>query len=63
MSTRRRCRTWGCSTRPDEYLLRQEGVDRLVTGQVTEQCILYSAPDANVRRYRLMRFGTFYGWQ
>lgn len=35
-----------------EYLLRQEDVDRLVlTGQVTEQCILYSALDAYVRRF------------
>lgn len=37
-----------------EYLLRhQEGVDRLVlTGQVTEQCILYSALDAYVRHFQ-----------
>jgi nicotinamidase-related amidase len=35
---------------PLEYLLNQEGVDRVVlTGQVTEQCILYSALDAYVR--------------
>jgi nicotinamidase-related amidase len=35
-----------------EYLLRQEGIDRLVlTGQVTEQCILYSALDAYVRHF------------
>jgi nicotinamidase-related amidase len=35
-----------------EYLLRQEGVDRLLlTGQVTEQCILYSALDAYVRHF------------
>jgi nicotinamidase-related amidase len=35
-----------------EYLLRQEEVDRvLLTGQVTEQCILYSALDAYVRHF------------
>ena len=35
---------------PLEYLLRQEGIERLVlTGQVTEQCILYSALDAYIR--------------
>jgi nicotinamidase-related amidase len=35
-----------------EYLLRQEGVERLLlTGQVTEQCILYSALDAYVRHF------------
>jgi nicotinamidase-related amidase len=35
---------------PLEYLLRQLGVSRvLVCGQVTEQCILYSALDAYVR--------------
>jgi nicotinamidase-related amidase len=35
---------------PLEYLLKQEGIDRLVlTGQVTEQCVLYSALDAYVR--------------
>jgi nicotinamidase-related amidase len=35
---------------PLEYLLSQEGVDRIVmTGQVTEQCILYSALDAYIR--------------
>jgi nicotinamidase-related amidase len=35
-----------------EYLLRQEDVDRLyLTGQVTEQCILYSALDAYVRHF------------
>jgi nicotinamidase-related amidase len=39
---------------PLEYLLRTEGVDRLVlTGQVTEQCILYSALDAYLRHFRL----------
>ena len=33
-----------------EYLLREEEVDRIVlVGQVTEQCILYSALDAYVR--------------
>jgi nicotinamidase-related amidase len=35
---------------PLEYLLDQEGVERIVlTGQVTEQCILYSALDAYIR--------------
>jgi len=35
---------------PLEYLLRQKEIERLVlTGQVTEQCILYSALDAYVR--------------
>jgi nicotinamidase-related amidase len=35
---------------PLEYLLGQEEVDRIVlVGQVTEQCILYSALDAYIR--------------
>ncbi|MFF3846651.1 isochorismatase family cysteine hydrolase [Streptomyces sp. NPDC002328] len=35
---------------PLGYLLHQEGVDRLVLcGQVTEQCVLYSALDAHIR--------------
>jgi nicotinamidase-related amidase len=35
-----------------DYLLRQSGIDRLVLcGQVTEQCILYSALDAHDREY------------
>ena len=35
---------------PLEYLLAQEGIDRLVlAGQVTEQCVLYSALDAHIR--------------
>ena len=35
-----------------EYLLRQSEVDRiLLAGQVTEQCILYSALDAYVRHF------------
>lgn len=39
---------------PLEYLLDQMGVDRLVLcGQVTEQCILYSALDAHVRHFRV----------
>jgi nicotinamidase-related amidase len=39
---------------PLEYLLDQMGVDRLVlAGQVTEQCILYSALDAHVRHFRV----------
>lgn len=35
-----------------DYMLRREGIGRLVlAGQVTEQCILYSALDAYVRHY------------
>jgi nicotinamidase-related amidase len=35
---------------PLEYLLRQEGIEEIVlTGQATEQCILYSALDAHIR--------------
>jgi nicotinamidase-related amidase len=35
---------------PLEYLLQREGVSRLVLcGQVTEQCVLYSALDAHIR--------------
>ncbi|MFG2287724.1 cysteine hydrolase family protein [Streptomyces sp. NPDC048595] len=35
---------------PLEYLLRQHGIDRIVLcGQVTEQCVLYSALDAHIR--------------
>ena len=38
-----------------EYLLRQEGIDRIVlSGQVTEQCILYSALDAYVRHFEVV---------
>jgi nicotinamidase-related amidase len=37
-----------------EYLLRQEGIDRLVlAGQVTEQCVLYSALDGYVRHFEI----------
>ena len=37
---------------PLEYLLRQKEIGRLVlTGQVTEQCVLYSALDAHVRHF------------
>jgi len=37
---------------PLEYLLDQLGVGRLIfSGQVTEQCILYSALDAHVRHF------------
>jgi nicotinamidase-related amidase len=39
---------------PLEYLLRQLGVSRIMLcGQVTEQCILYSALDAYVRHVRV----------
>jgi nicotinamidase-related amidase len=35
---------------PLEYLLQQQDIDRVVlAGQVTEQCILYSALDAHLR--------------
>jgi nicotinamidase-related amidase len=35
-----------------EYLLREHDVERVVlTGQVTEQCILYSALDAYIRHF------------
>jgi nicotinamidase-related amidase len=37
---------------PLEYLLRQGEIDRLIlVGQVTEQCILYSALDAHIRHF------------
>jgi nicotinamidase-related amidase len=37
-----------------EYMLRQEEVERIVlVGQVTEQCILYSALDAYVRHFEV----------
>jgi nicotinamidase-related amidase len=39
---------------PLEYLLRQVGVERIMLcGQVTEQCILYSALDAYVRHFEV----------
>jgi nicotinamidase-related amidase len=39
---------------PLEYLLGQKEIDHLVlVGQVTEQCILYSALDAYVRHFRV----------
>ncbi|HEX5781454.1 MAG TPA: isochorismatase family cysteine hydrolase [Solirubrobacteraceae bacterium] len=37
---------------PLEYLLNQEDVGQLIlTGQVTEQCVLYSALDAYIRHF------------
>jgi nicotinamidase-related amidase len=40
---------------PLEYLLRSAGVERIVlTGQVTEQCILYSALDGYVRHFQIV---------
>ena len=40
---------------PLEYLLGQEGVDRVVLpGQVTEQCVLYSALDAYIRHLQVV---------
>ena len=39
---------------PLEYLLGQKEIDHIIlTGQVTEQCILYSALDAYVRHYEV----------
>jgi len=39
---------------PLEYLLRQHEIRRIVlTGQVTEQCILYSALDAYIRHFEV----------
>jgi nicotinamidase-related amidase len=39
---------------PLEYLLRTEGIERLILiGQVTEQCILYSALDAYIRHFEV----------
>jgi nicotinamidase-related amidase len=38
-----------------EYMLRQAGIDRIVlSGQVTEQCILYSALDGYVRHFSVV---------
>jgi nicotinamidase-related amidase len=38
-----------------DYMLRRAGIARLVlVGQVTEQCILYSALDAYVRHYEVV---------
>ena len=40
---------------PLDYTLRQQGIDRLIlVGQVTEQCILYSALDGHVRRFDIV---------
>jgi nicotinamidase-related amidase len=40
---------------PLEYLLRQGGIERIVlVGQVTEQCILYSALDAYIRHFQVV---------
>lgn len=40
---------------PLEYLLRQQNIDQLVlTGQVTEQCVLYSALDAHIRHFEVI---------
>ena len=37
-----------------EYMLRSEGIERIVlTGQVTEQCFLYSALDGYVRHFEV----------
>jgi nicotinamidase-related amidase len=40
---------------PLEYLLETESIGRLIlVGQVTEQCILYSALDAYIRHFQLV---------
>jgi nicotinamidase-related amidase len=40
---------------PLEYLLGQLGTERLVlAGQVTEQCVLYSALDAHIRHHEVI---------
>jgi nicotinamidase-related amidase len=40
---------------PLEYLLESEGIGRLIlVGQVTEQCILYSALDAYIRHFQIV---------
>jgi nicotinamidase-related amidase len=40
---------------PLEYLLQNRGVGRLIlTGQVTEQCILYTALDAYIRHFQVV---------
>jgi nicotinamidase-related amidase len=37
------------------YLLREQGIDRVViTGQVTEQCVLYTALDAYIRHFDIV---------
>jgi nicotinamidase-related amidase len=39
---------------PLEHLLRERGIGRVIlAGQVTEQCILYSALDARIREYEV----------
>lgn len=40
---------------PLSYLLRQQDIERLVLcGQVTEQCVLYSALDAHIRHFEVV---------
>ncbi|NMO34277.1 cysteine hydrolase [Streptomyces sp. GMY01] len=40
---------------PLTYLLHQQGIRRLVLcGQVTEQCVLYSALDAHIRHFEVV---------
>ena len=39
---------------PLEYLLQKNGIGRIVLcGQVTEQCVLYSALDAHIRHFEV----------
>lgn len=43
------------SSTPVAYLLNRLGTERVIlTGQVTEQCILYSALDAYVRHFQVV---------
>lgn len=50
-----KARHWIFYSTAAEYLLCQHGHDRLIlTGQVTEQCILYSALDAYVRHFEVV---------
>lgn len=40
---------------PLHYLLQQQGIDQVVlSGQVTEQCVLYSALDAHIRHFEVI---------
>ncbi|MFI9802982.1 cysteine hydrolase family protein [Streptomyces sp. NPDC052301] len=40
---------------PLHYLLQQQGIEQLVLcGQVTEQCVLYSALDAHIRHFQVI---------
>jgi nicotinamidase-related amidase len=44
----------GFYSTPLEYVLQRENVDKVIlTGQVTEQCVLYTALDAYVRHFEI----------